>query len=425
LLQHIDLKESSLETDLPIYIGPDAIPNLIGYCESRHLDRFTIVADQNTYPVLAKSVEQALKSHGFGVNTVILTGQEIIADEYYIMQVLLQADRTERTYLAVGSGTITDIVRIVSHRTRTSFISIPTAPSVDGFTSSTCSLVIGRLKKTVGAQPPAAIFADLPTLCSAPRPMIAAGFGDILGKYTSLADWNLGHLLWDEPFNEQAAQRTERALQGCVGDAPEIGQGSEEGIRSLIQGLCESGLSMAEAGSSRPAAGAEHYLSHFLELKLLRENRPAILHGAKVGVACILMAGYYERIRQLTRPQVAERLEAATLPDRAQEIRRIQAAYPSIADQVIAEQAPFLEMSEQAIRLLKYKIVDCWEVILEIASTVPSARELGDMLRQVGGAVDARTLGLSDEEVAQGMEYSHYFRNRFTVLKLSRIIRIQ
>ncbi len=413
-----------MESDLPIYIGPDAISNLIGYCENRHLDRFTLVADQNTYTVLAKSAEQALKGHGFDVNTIILTGQEIIADEYYIMQVLLRADRAERTYLAVGSGTITDIARIVSHRTRTSFISLPTAPSVDGFTSSTASLVIGRLKKTVGAHPPAAIFADLPTLCSAPRPMIAAGFGDILGKYTSLADWKLGHLLWDEPFHEQAAQRTERALRFCVEHAPEIGHASEEGIRGLIQGLCESGLSMAEAGSSRPAAGAEHYLSHFLELKLLRENRPAILHGAKVGVACILVAGYYERVGELTRAQVAERLKNAMLPDRAQEVERIQAAYPSIADQVIAEQAPFLEMSEQSYRHLKNKIVDCWEDILEIASTVPPSRELADLLRQVGGAVDARTLGLSDEEMTQALEFSHYFRNRFTVLKLSRIIGI-
>ena len=109
------------------------------------------------------------------------------------MQVLVRADRENRTYLAVGSGTITDITRFASHRTKADFISIPTAPSVDGYTSPSASLVIERLKQTVIAQPPIAIFADLPTLCAAPRPMIAAGFGDMLGKYTSLADWQLGH----------------------------------------------------------------------------------------------------------------------------------------------------------------------------------------------------------------------------------------
>jgi glycerol-1-phosphate dehydrogenase [NAD(P)+] len=156
-----------LETNLPIYIGKDAIPNLIRYCENQHLDRFTLVADQNTYPVLGKAVEDAFKTHGFDVNTVILSGQEIIADEHYIMQVLVRAGKEERVYLAVGSGTITDIVRFVSHRARTLFISIPTAPSVDGFTSPGAPLVIARLKQTIPAQPPAAVFADLATLCCA------------------------------------------------------------------------------------------------------------------------------------------------------------------------------------------------------------------------------------------------------------------
>jgi len=153
------------------------------------------------------------------------------------------------------------------------------------------------MKQRISARSPIAIFADLPTLCAAPRAMIAAGFGHMLGKFTALADWRLGHLVWDEPYDERIAQGTRNAVQGCVNRVEEIGIAWEDGVRGLMEGLIESRFCMMETGCSRPAAGTEHYLSHFWETKLLRENRPAILHGAKVGVACIMVAQCYERVK--------------------------------------------------------------------------------------------------------------------------------
>jgi glycerol-1-phosphate dehydrogenase [NAD(P)+] len=181
--------------DIPIYCGDKAIPEMIRYCQESDLDRFLLVSDENTHAVLGARAEAALKAQGWDVRTVVLAGEEVIADEEHIVQVLLAAGREAWTYVAVGSGTITDITRFCSHRTRNDFISLPTAPSVDGYTSIGAPLVVRRVKTTALAQPPAAIFADLPTLCTAPHQMIAAGFGDILGKYTSIADWRLGALL--------------------------------------------------------------------------------------------------------------------------------------------------------------------------------------------------------------------------------------
>ena len=68
-----------------------------------------------------------------------------------------------------------------------------------------------------------------------------------------------------------------------------IGQASPSGIEKLMDSLVDSGMCMLDFGNSRPASGAEHYMSHFLEMKLLREGRPAVLHGAKVGL--VLGAG--------------------------------------------------------------------------------------------------------------------------------------
>ena len=195
---------------LPVTIGSDAVPELVRFCRERRLRHFALIADDNTYAALGARVESALRGEGWDVLTILLTGDDIIADERYVFQVLLALDRTPRTFLAVGSGTLTDIARFVSHRGGWEFISLPTAASVDGFTSIGAPMVIDGAKITVNAHGPIAVFADLPVLCAAPQPLIAAGFGDLLAKLTSTADWELGALLWDEPYDAEIARRCAR-----------------------------------------------------------------------------------------------------------------------------------------------------------------------------------------------------------------------
>ncbi len=409
-------------TDIHFYLGNNAIDHLVQYCEKHNLAHFLLVADANTYPILGQAVENALKARAWDVKSVVFHEPEVIPNEDFIFQVLLQADPLQRTYLAVGSGTLTDITRFASHRAGRPFISLPTAPSVDGYTSPSASLVVRNVKQTVISQPPLAVIADLPVLAAAPQPMIAAGFGDILGKAIALADWEIGHLLWDEPYDAGIAQRVRDTLDACVASAAEIGQASPDGVAKLMTSLFDSGICMLDFGNSRPAAGAEHYMSHVLELKLLREGRPAVLHGAKVGLCSILVSDLYDQLRQIDRADAARRLQAAALPDRAAEVAAIQKIYGPIAEKLLVEQAPFLDLTPDAWDQLKVRILAHWEEIQALASMVPAPTRLSSLLRQSGGATRAAELGLSEEEVCQALEYAHFFRNRFTISKLGRIL---
>jgi glycerol-1-phosphate dehydrogenase [NAD(P)+] len=409
-------------TDIPLYIDEDAVAALVQYCAAQALGRFLLVADSNTYPVLGQKMEAALKGHGWDIRSVVYSEPAVVPDEEFIFQLLLQADDVERTYLAVGSGTLTDITRIVSHRTRCRFISVPTAPSVDGFTSPTASLVVRRIKKTVMAQPPVAVFADLPTLVAAPQMMIAAGYGDILGKTIALADWRLGHLLWDEPYSPEIAARVRATLDTCIEATDEIGQASPAGIRKLMFSLVDSGLCMLDYGNSRPAAGCEHYMSHFLEMKLLRESRPAVLHGAKVGMCSLLAAEQYAQLRQMDRAQAATRLAIAAQPERTADMQRIRQTFGPITESLFVEQAPFLDMTVADFDRLKQRILEHWDEVQALAAEVPAPEKLADLLGRAGGATRPADLCLSDEEVQQALTESHFLRNRFTICKLGRII---
>ena len=403
---------------VPSIISHDALDHLLTFVRERGLARFCLVADENTFAALGARVGALLRGQGYTVRTIVLQGKEIIADEEQIVQLMLDGGDRGTTYLAVGSGTITDITRFVSHRCGRPFISLPTAPSVDAFASIAAPIVVRHLKQTVSAQAPMAVFADLDTLCKAPRDMVAAGFGDVLAKYVCLADWRLGQLLWDAPYDAEIAAQSRRALTKVAAQATAIGRLEPAAIEALMQGLIVSGISMVRMGNSSPASASEHHLSHFWEMKLLLEGRPAILHGAKVGTGAVLMAREYERIRALSQKDALHLLAQSEYPDAQTQIAEIRAAYGPIADQVIAKHHDYVEMTAEKRRDLQARIREHWDEIQAIAATVPSSTELAELLSQAGGATRPQELGLSDEEVALARHAAHYIRNRFTVRKL-------
>ena len=413
-----------MRTDLPVYIVNDAIPDFIAFCRERGLSRFMLVADTNTYPALGARAEAALRDQGWDVRTAILQGDDIVADGHYVMQTLEAGDATPRTYVAVGSGTITDISRFVSHRSAQKFISLPTAASVDGFTSIGAPIVVDGAKITLLTHGPLAVFADLPTLCAAPRPMIAAGFGDLIAKLTSVADWELGRLLWGEPYDATIAKRSRDAAWAAVNQLDSIANAECEGVQTLMEGLIESGFCMLDFGETRPASGAEHHISHMWEMMLLREGRHSVLHGAKVGVAVIISAERYDAIKAMSRAEAQKRLDRATLPDRDAEIANIRQAFPHMVDELVGIQAPFLDMSQADFAALKTQILGNWDTIQQIAATVPAAAEVTAWLRRIDGPVTASEVSLSDDEYELGKRCGHYYRNRFSNAKLSRMLEI-
>jgi glycerol-1-phosphate dehydrogenase [NAD(P)+] len=189
-----------------------------------------------------------------------------------------------------------------------------------------------------------------------------------------------------------------------------------------MDALIESGLCMLDFGASRPASGAEHHASHYWEMKRLKEGRETQLHGAQVGYALTLVAQQYARLRAIDRTSMLDRLEAAALPARDSEVEAIRAGYGDMVDSLVREHLAFLNLTEQEFDQLKHRIVEKWDAIQEIAQRVPPPETIIAALDQAGTPTTWQALGLDADEVQPGFEYGHYLRNRFTVLKLSRIL---
>jgi glycerol-1-phosphate dehydrogenase [NAD(P)+] len=379
-------------------------------------------------------VEGLLRAAGLAVTTLVLQppdGLDLVADDVTLVRALTATPPGPQAYIAVGSGTITDLTRFLAYRTGNRFLSVPTAPSMDGYATSNNTLTLNRLKVSLPGKTPEAIFCDVATLAAAPAQMIAAGLGDNLARFTSVNDLRLGALLWGERWDAQIGARMEAMGQVGLRRAAEIGRGDEDAVAALTTALLDSGLAMGDFGSSAPGAGSEHHISHCWEMRMQLRGEPAghghaaHLHGAKVGVGSVMAAGWYAQIRGMTGREAANRLSEARWPDPDAEIAAIRRVYGPVAEQIIDAQRPFLFLTDEQFAALKGRILDAWEEIRAIAARIPPPEQIAAALRLAGGPATGAELGLSEEEAEIGARYGMYTRPRFTVARLRVVLGIE
>lgn len=118
-----------------IFIGNETIREFINYCKKSKIYRLYLISDENTFRVLGGKVYEATRDLGWDIQVIILNPEHLHTDDISISQVLANYDAVERLFISIGSGTITDITRFTSHKSRNNFVAFPTAASVDAYSS--------------------------------------------------------------------------------------------------------------------------------------------------------------------------------------------------------------------------------------------------------------------------------------------------
>ena len=303
-----------------IRVGSGVIQELPGILRDLGASHIFLVADNYTYEAAGRQVEQLLDQAGLAYHKrVFQTETPLVPNEYALGSVLAAMTSQDDMLLAVGSGTLNDVTKYVSARTGVPYVIAATAPSMDGYASTVAPTILDGFKTTLPAVYPAAIVADVDILKDAPMPMLTAGFGDIIGKFTSLADWRLSHQLNGEYYCPEVAGVIEAAVETCAANAQALAQREPQAIQAVTEALILSGLAMGMVGVSRPASGAEHQMAHYWEMDALRRGEEHPLHGNAVGVGTVLTASLYE--------MAAEYLpQGFAAPDKGQILACLQAA---------------------------------------------------------------------------------------------------
>jgi len=275
----------------------DAIPEAL--TATGGAKRLLAISDAATRGAAWEAIASRLRPLGVAVTEVVLPPGPHgppLADEANRQRVQEAIRPDTDAVLAVGSGTINDLAKIASRVCGKPYLVCATAPSMNGYPSTNASLLEAGLKVTRPAQGPTAILADLAILCAAPLPMIRAGLGDLLSQRTALVDWRLANLVQGTRYCAAVPDLVATPIQRAARMADALARREESAVGALIEALILSGFTMVMAGQSSPASGAEHLIAHYWEMEAAADGRAEPLHGAQVGVTCILTAELMHRL---------------------------------------------------------------------------------------------------------------------------------
>ena len=401
-----------------VAVGEHVLEQLPGWIFGRGVRRVFVVSDCNTYPVAGERTLALLKGAGLEASGYIYPDKALVPDESALGRFLTALPPKTELLVAVGAGTLGDLCRFVGYKMGIPFVTVATAPSMDGFSSNVAPLITNHLKTTYEARVPLAVFGDINIMRQAPLPMLAAGAGDILGKHVCLLDWRISHLVTGEYHCAAIEKMVEDSLRTVTESVPCLSQRNPEAVRAVMDALVLSGVAISYAGNSRPASGSEHHLSHYWEMQFLFEGKPPVLHGTKVAIGTVAAVWMYQKLLSIPVGFGGARRHAMEF-DREKWEANIRAAYGPAAESVVAlEQEAGKNAPERVLARLDFLETHWEEIRSLIRARLPRLETFVGMLQSLQAPWTPGQVGIREEQVADAVRYAKDLRNRYGLLQL-------
>ena len=368
-----------------------------------------VIADKRTWQVAGERAYQELDKKNWQVNKYIVpdVDQDSPLCNDVTRDMLFAELPKVDFFLAVGSGVINDLTKWVAFDRNIPYAVVATAASMNGYTAANVATCIKGVKGLFFARSPFAVFAEPQVIVEAPFELTAAGFGDQMAKPISTADWIMNQFLFDEYFCSTCSEMITHLETQYMTHPEKIKARDPEAIKALLDSLLYSGIAMTLVGSSAPASGGEHMLSHTLDMIALTYQKPHDLHGKQVGLGCIFTAALYEKILEIKAPTWI------SLPT---EIDRDfwGPLADAVADEYAQKQKPLQMMQD------KLSNVHTWQLFLDqLKPRLRSPQRIKEALQVAGAAHCIADLKCPAEQVLAALQHQHEIRKRVTVIDLA------
>jgi len=376
--------------------------------------RVVLVADQRTWDIVGRRAQEALEQASWSVHDIIVPdtkrGGPVCDDttHNWLSDRLPPVDIA----LAVGSGVINDLTKWSAFEHDLPYAVIATAATMNGFTAANVAPTINGVKTLFRARAPLAVFGIPSIIVEAPFELTTAGLGDTLAKPVSTADWMLNNLFHGEFFCRYCSEII-NSLEPYYFDHPEdIRNRKPEAIEALFNALLYSGVAMTIMGTSAPASGGEHLLSHTLDMMSSIDGVAHDLHGRQVGIGTLFASAVYARVIRIENP------DCRPLPSDID-----STFWGGLADSVRRQ----YEQKKSMLQTIYKKLADSqtWRTYLAAAQDqVRSPAQIKNCLKTAGAAHTFADISCSRERLLGAVLHMHEIRGRTTIVDLAWILGI-
>ena len=334
--------------------------------------------------------------------------------------------------IAVGSGTINDLVKRGSEEMGLRYMVVGTAASMDGYTSYGASITKDGMKQTLPCRAPLGALVDSLISSEAPKEMTASGYADLLAKVPAGADWMLADAIVTalpemesrgcERIHPLAWKCVQGPLRASLANPSGVATGDESEIRKLSEGLIMSAFAMQASGTSRPASGTEHQVSHYWDMEDLCFDGKPVSHGFKVGIGTLISTATIEFLLEQNLTNLDVEAAVAKWPrsfaDLAATFPAVYGNRPDHIKRAESEMAKKYSTPDELRHELTF-LKSAWhELSVKLRAQIMPFDEVRSKLKAVGAPYEPEMIGVSRARFRETYRGVPYMRARYFSLDL-------
>lgn len=383
-----------------------------------------VVADRTTWTVAGKRVMDILHDAGIETDTPhIFDEPEMHAEWKHIDRLDTVLQNTDAIAIAVGSGTINDLTKLCSHHQGRPYMIVATAASMDGYVASGASITKEGKKQTFACAAPRAVVADVDVIATAPSNMTASGYGDLFAKVPSGADWILADAIENEPIDPLSWGIVQDGLHDALANPEGARQADKDALTKLIEGLLLGGFAMqAYPKTSRPASGAEHQISHMLNMaNFTMKNGQMPSHGFQVSIGVLVALTMYEKFLEMDIAHLDIEACVEAWPSLEEQKERTRKVFEgSGLEEFCIGEIAAKYVTRNELRKELTAIRDNWPLLKQkLEAQLVSVKEARRRLQLVGAPTEPEDIDLSIEYLKEIIYKSQFIRRRYTIFDLA------